>query len=739
MSASAGAADGAARQNAPEQRDAVPGTPQPGVGPSGGVHNTVSGGVFYGPVIQGGQVTITAPQQPAGAPSGGLPPPSSVHIGHEAELTSLVAALDPDDRPSGPAACLVTGPGGVGKSELLLQAAHTAHRRRRFPGGVLFVDLQGHTSDTPPLSPGEALGRLLHQLGLPEPAIPAHAGDRAAAYRQHLAERPVLVVLDNAHDSDQVQPMLPPPGGSRALVSSRRLLPALDDVHRIALDVLPSDAAVRLLLEVSGHPGIAASDPAAQDLARHAARIAEHCGGLPLALRIAAARVRGRQPAAFADLAAWLADEQSRLDELDDGERRMTSVLAVSYRDLDQDQRRLFALCGVNPGPRWGIDAAAALAGLPPARVRRLLEGLCGAHMVQEDGRGRYRMHGLVHDYARERAAEDLAPSERASAVDRLVDHYLATADRADRVLSPRRYRLQDERGLPPGAAAEIPSRSAALAWLSAELDDFVGICRAAAESSAPERSWLLADALRGYFFLAKTWTPWEDTHRVALAAAERAGARREQGILHNSLGLALVEQRDLTGASAHYTAAAHHFEAAGDAHGGANAVENHAWVRHYSGDYAGALDDHLRALRQYELLGAERNRAITLRGTSLAEMELGRTTDAIAHLREAGRIFDELDLHLDAAMTLNGLGEAYAKAGDPRAARLHLLRALRLSRSCGSRYEEARARHGLGSVSRADTPRRAVHHWERALHHYIELGSPEAETVRALIAEVRA
>ncbi|MFH8630884.1 tetratricopeptide repeat protein [Streptomyces lydicus] len=731
---STSAAD-SARQGAPEQLGAVPGTPQA----SGGVHNAVSGGVFYGPVIQGGQVIITAPQQPAGAPSGGLPLPASVHIGHEAELASLVAALEPGGPPSGPAACLVTGPGGVGKSELLVQAAYTVHRQRQFPGGVLFVDLQGHASGTPPLSSGEALGRLLHQLGVPEPAIPVHAADRAAAYRQHLAERPVLVVLDNAHDSDQVHPMLPPPGGSRALVSSRRLLPALDDAHRIALDVLPPDAAVRLLLDVSGHRGAGASGPAAEELVQHAVRIAERCGGLPLALRIAAARVRGKQSAAFANLATWLADEQSRLYELDDGERRMTSVLMVSYRDLDQDQRRLFALCGVNPGPRLGIHAAAALTGLPLARVRRLLEGLCGAHMMQEEEQGRYRMHGLVHDYARERAGEALAPSEREAAVDRLVDHYLATADRADRVLSPHRYRLQDERGDSPGANPEMPSRSVALSWLSAELDNVVGICRAAAQSSAPERSWLLADALRGYFFLAKTWTPWEGTHRVALAAAERAGAHREQGILHNSLGLALLEQRDLTGASTHYTSAARHFEAAGDAHGSANAVENHAWVRHYSGDYAGALDNHLQALRQYELLGAERNRAITLRGMSLAEMELGRPMDAIGHLREAGRIFDERDLHLDAVMTLNGMGEAYAKAGDLRSARLHLLRALRLSRSCGSKYEEARARRGLGSVSRAGSPRLAVHHWERALHHYTELGSPEAESVRALIAEVRA
>ncbi|MFD8545325.1 ATP-binding protein [Streptomyces sp. NPDC059649] len=725
-------ADGAGR-DALGQPGAVSGVPQA----PGGVHNTVSGGVFHGPVIQGGQVTVTVAQQPVGTPSSALPSPSAVHVGHEEELASLVAALGTGDGSAGPAVSVVTGPGGVGKSELLIQAAHTALRQRRFPGGVLYVDLRGHDAGVPPLTPAEALGRLLHQLGVPAAAVPVHAEDRAAVYRRHLTERPVLVVLDNAHDSAQMRPMLPPPGGSRVLVSSRRRLPAVDEAHRLTLDVLPHAAAVRLLLEVSARPGAGAGGPAAEEVARHAARIAEQCGGLPLALRIAAARVRGRPPGAFADLAGWLADEQSRLDELDDGERRMASVLTVSYRDLDDDQRRLFALCGVHPGPRLGVHAAAALVDLPLARARRLLEGLCAAHMVHEEDRGRYRLHGLVHDYARERAQEDLTAAAREAAVDRLVDHYLATADRADRVLSPHRYRLQDEHGLPPGTALEVSSRADALSWLSAELDNLVGVCRAAARSSAPARSWLLADALRGYFFLAKTWAPWQATHQVALTAAERAGARRAQGILHNSLGLALLEQRDLPGASAHYTAAAGHFEAAGDAHGSANAVENHAWVRHYSGDYAGALDDHLRALRQYERLGAERNRAITLRGMSLAELELGRTTDAIGHLQEAGRIFDARDMHLDAAMTLNGLGEAYAKADDPTSARRHLLRALRLSRSCGSRYEEARARRGLGSVCRAGAPRLALHHWERALHHYTQLGSPEAEVVRALIAEV--
>ncbi|WP_030804443.1 hypothetical protein [Streptomyces sp. NRRL S-337] len=134
-----------------------------------------------------------------------------------------------------------------------------------------------------------------------------HAEDRAAVYRRHLAERPVLVVLDNAHDSAQGHTMLPPPGGSRLLVSSRRRLLAVDEAHRIGLDVLPHDAAVRLLLEAATRPGAGTGGPAGDEVARHAARIAERCGGLPLALRIAAARVRGRPPAAFADLAGWLA------------------------------------------------------------------------------------------------------------------------------------------------------------------------------------------------------------------------------------------------------------------------------------------------------------------------------------------------------------------------------------------------------------------------------------------------
>ncbi|MFD7662017.1 tetratricopeptide repeat protein [Streptomyces sp. NPDC059788] len=707
--------------------------------PASGVRNTISGGIFHGTVIQADRVTVNTPDRTVDRPACGLPAPSSFYVGHEVQLASLLAALERTGEPTGSPVHLVTGPGGVGKSELLLQAAHTALRKRLFPGGVLFVDLQGHTAHVPPLSPGEALGHLLHQLGLPAEAMPAHLEDRAAAYRQRLTEQPLLVVLDNAHDSEQVRPMLPPRSRSMALVSSRRLLPRLDDVRRTALGELPHEAAVRLLLGVSGRAeALGTPDASATDeLGQHVSRIAERCGGMPLALRIAAARLLGKRTAAFADFAEWLADEQTGLHELDDGERRMTSVFSVSYRDLEAEQRDVFARCGLHPTPRLGLHAAAALTGLPLPRLRRLLEGLCGAHLLQEEGRGRYRMHGLLHDYARERAGADLPAPEREAAVSRLIDHYLATADRADRLVSPHRHRLLDELASPQGVAPDFSTPAAAQSWLAVEVDNVTAVCRAAAVSDEPARSWLLADVLRGYFFLAKAWTPWESTHRSALDAAEAAGAHREQGILHNSLGLALLEQRDLAAASGHYSAAAHHFEIAGDTHGIANATENHAWVLHYTEDYSGALADHQRALRLYEQLGAERNRAITLRGMALAETELDRFIEAVDHLREASAVFSRLGLHLDSAMTLNGLGEAFAKAGDFATARLHLLRALRASRSCGSKYEEARARRGLGSVTRSRAPHLALHHWKSALRHYTDLGSPEAAEIRALIATV--
>ncbi|MFD3468099.1 tetratricopeptide repeat protein [Streptomyces sp. NPDC058682] len=649
-------------------------------------------------------------------------------------MTATLDTIRPD-RETGTRVGLVSGPAGVGKSELLLHAAHAALARGWFPGGVLSIDLQGYTDGLPPLTPGEALGRLLHRLGMPVDTIPGHVEDRAAAYRGCLEERSVLVLLDNAVDSSQVRPLLPS-GGCAALVTSRHRLPALDDVHRITLDPLQLEAACELLLAAS------LSDVEAEAEIRasrsHARKIAAHCGGLPLALRVAAARVRGQAPGQFEELAGWLDDERKRLVELDDGERTVTAAFRASYERLGDDRQLLFSLCGLHPGPRFDVHAAAALADLPVRDVRRLMQDLRNSHLVTADGVGHYRLHDLLHAYARTRAHEDIADEALRAATDRLIDYYLYTADCADLAVAPGRYRLPHSVGRPPRSTPDVDERPAALAWFADELPHLTALLRVAATTTEPSRCWLLADAMRGFFFHVKAWDSWLDTLQVALDVATAAGEPRVQGVLHNSMGIALIEQDRSPDAARHYRAAEELFEAAGDPHGVATSVENRAWVHQYAGDYAAALADHQKALGVYQGLGARRNEAIVLRGMALAQIELGRSEEAVAHLTQALGVFRELGLDLDAAMALNGLGEAHTRAGDAAAARQYHLLALRQSRACGSVFEEARARDGLGTLSAPDRPAHAAHHWRRALLHYEALRSPAAERVRARLDALR-
>ncbi len=693
-----------------------------------GTDNNISGGSFHGAVIQAGSVgnlTVTAGPAPV-PPLGAVAAPSSVFVGRDAELTALLETIRPDGKV--PRLGFVSGPAGVGKSELLLHAAHIALERGWFPGGALSIDLQGYTEGLPPLAPSDALGRLLHRLGLPADAVPGHVEDRASAYRACLEDRSILVLLDNASDSSQVRPLLPS-GGCAALVTSRHLLPALDDAHRVPLGLLPPEPARDLLLAAASPD--ARTDAEMRTARFHARRIAEQCEGLPLALRVAAARIRGETPRRFAELAEWLDDERKRLAELDDGERTVTAAYQATYHRLGDDQRRLFCLLGMHPGPGIGIHAVAALADLPVRDVRRLLQDLRNLHLIATDGFDRYRLHDLLHAYARTRAHEEIAEDVVQAATDRLIDYYLYTADRADLAVAPGRYRLPHSVARPPHMTPDVDDREAALAWFTEELPHLTAVLRAATTTAEPARCWLLADALRGYFFHVKAWDSWLDTLDVALGVATAAGEEKVQGVLHNSMGIALIELDRSSDAAQHYRVAEELFGSVGDAHGVATSVENHAWVHQYAGDHLEALVCHQRALDVYKDLGAQRNVAIVLRGMALAEIELGRTETAIARLTEALDVFREIGLDLDATMALNGLGEASARAGDTTEARRYHLLALRRSRACGSVFEEARARDGLGTLSAAASPGRAAHHWRRALLHYEALRSPAAERVR--------
>ncbi|MGW2716789.1 ATP-binding protein [Streptomyces sp. NPDC001492] len=624
---------------------------------------------------------------------GGLPPMTRYFVGRHRELAALEALLAQRSHPPGTAVlCVISGMAGVGKTTLAISAAHRG--RDAFPDGCLYLDLHGCTEGVLPVTVPDALDRLLRMLGVPGESIAHHPDDRTEQYRSALMDRHLLLVLDNAADSRQVRPLLPGNPRCPVLVTSRSGLPALDEAHRIRLGPLPPDEATALFTQVTGIGAQQAGRSRPGDLGR----IAHLCGGLPLAVRIAATRCAPGGAHTVEELARRLADEYECLSELDDGERSVMASFAVSFDALRAPAQRMFSALGTHPGSDFDASVAATLAGTGRREAERVLEQLVDAHLVMRTQPGRFQMHDLLRAFAAATARQTLTAAERRAAIARAADHYVALADTASRELAPHRYRIPVAPapviavdGLP-----DVDNYERALAWFTTEQSNLTELVRATAHAQLEARCWQLAYALRDFFFVTKQWDVWIASHREALDAARRLADPQAEALTANNLGLALIETGDLDGATQHYIHAQRLFEQVEDTHGAANALGNQAWVHYYRGEHTQALRHFETALDHYTRTGSRRNAAITLRGIGLTEAELRRYDAAIDHLQAALAILVDLDLRLDAAMALNCLGEAHLRRGDAVSGIPHLRRAAVLSRAAGSRYEEDRARRNL-------------------------------------------
>ncbi|RSD13935.1 ATP-binding protein [Amycolatopsis eburnea] len=641
-----------------------------------------------------GALTALLPREPARRrtrpdvrPSG-LPPATAGFTGRAAELQAVRDALEAEA-----GVCVVSGMGGVGKTALAVRCAHRLEAA--FADGCLFVDLHGHADA--PVPAAAVHDRLLRVLGVPAERIPADPDDRAALYRSRLRGRSLLLVLDNAGSAAQVRPLLPAEPKCRVLVTARSRLSALDDARHVSLDVLPADAAAEL---VSALTGAGEAD---------AARVADRCGRLPLAIRIAAARLRAHPAWDLAELDRRLADEAGRLGELDDGERSLSAAFRLSARQLGTAEARLFGLLALHPGSDLDVRAASALGGLPPRETDRLLDRLHDAYLVTQPATDRYGFHDLLRVFA---AGTPLAEGERERAFGRLAAFAVREAERADRELAPQRYR--PEIAYPDGLPEPAPLDG--VAWFRAEWPNLVALCRRAGELGEHERCWQLAFCLRGYFFLAKLWDPWIATHRWARAAAEAAGDRWALATTTANLGVALVDRGDLDGASECYREALREYRAIGDRHGEATALAHDAWAAHYRGEHAAALRGFRTALEFYEQAGNDRNAAITNRGIALVLVALGEAAEAAELAAGTLAVFDALDLDLDAAMALNCLGWARFHTGEHDLAAAAYREAAARAEACDSEHEAARAYTGLGNVAAARGAREeAAGFWAQA------------------------
>jgi tetratricopeptide (TPR) repeat protein len=557
--------------------------------------------------------------------------------------------------------------------------------------------------------------------------VPVEVDQAAGLYRSLLADRRVLVVLDNARDAEQVRPLIPGAPGCLVVVTSRDRLGGLvasQGACQLTLDVLTSGEAVSLLARVLGEDRVAA-EPAA------AAELAEVCGHLPLALRIVAANLTGQPNQPLAGYLARLGtgDRLAELAVAGDPQAAVRTAFDRSYAVLDPGAGRLFRLLGLVPGPEFTPEAAAALAGLPVGQARRGLERLAGAHLLEPRAPGRFGFHDLLRLYARQRIERDDAGPERQQALRRLLGWYVHAADAADRLLHPQMLRLP----LPP-ADAGLPSagfddRPGALGWLDAERANLVAAVRHAAAHGPRPAAWLLADVLRNYFWASRHMVDWLAAANAALGAAEAEGDPQAQAAAQRGLGLARYFAGDYAHAAEHHTRALALARQAGWTEGEAAALSALAMVHTELGQLQQAADHYAQALALHRQLDSKAGQAVTLSNLAEVTRQIGRPEQALDQLTQALALHQEIGSQTAQIAALCQLGEVDHDLGRVDAAAGHLTEALTLAREAGNRYLEAGSLSALAAVHRdAGRLTPALELAEAALALAREIGDPRVE-----------
>ncbi|MDA2809344.1 BTAD domain-containing putative transcriptional regulator [Nocardiopsis sp. RSe5-2] len=424
---------------------------------------------------------------------------------------------------------VVTGPGGVGKTSLVVHAAHLLEHR--YPDGAFFIDLNGFSPEQAPASPEAALGTLLRAVGVAPEAIPDTVEERSAMWRARLAGRRVLVVLDNAAGYAQVHPLLAA-AGSFTLITSRHDLPGLSGVGHLSLDMLGSDDSLRLLEMVLGKDRVTAEP-------EDAAEVVQLCGGLPLALRIIAGRMLHRRRWTFAHVRQRLGEERRRFLELRVEGQSVEAVFELSYRSLTDEQRRIFCLLGTMIGGSIDLMGAADLLDADPPDADDLLQELVSVCLLDEPSVDVYRFHDLIGDYARQKAAAELEGKEADGARWRLAEHYLQRANEAAGYLGPRAHEYDLVVVRRSRYESGIGSREEAVAWFETHQDNLVSVVDYFADRQAGEHTWQIADAVWRFYAVHGRTELLVSTHEKALAASRQQGSERGSAVTLIGLGIA--------------------------------------------------------------------------------------------------------------------------------------------------------------------------------------------------------
>jgi tetratricopeptide (TPR) repeat protein len=576
----------------------------------------------------------------------------------------------------------------VGKTALAVHAAHQL--LEQFPGGHLYADLRGYTEGQDPAGPGEVLQVFLRRLGVPAEEVPAEIEERSGLLRQLMADRRVLMVLDNARSEGQVRPLLPGAGGSLVLVTSRSVLPGLEVDERISLDTLPPDEAAAMLSAIIGSARAGAEPQAVAEVARL-------CGRLPLALRIAGQILAAHPRWPAGRLVRLLTDERDRLARLGAGDLQVRATFEVSYAQLAEEDARVFRLLGLHPGPDFTAPSAAALAGTGPEAAGPVLDRLAGAHLVTEDASGRFGMHDLLRLYARGSCQEADSPADRDAAEARLVGYYADLAKFLDSCVNPLLRPVAQQAAERDGGT--LPSMREALAAFQAERPGLLAALGLAAERGWDEQVRRLSSSTTDSLTILRYLDDLLSVAEAALAAARHGRDRTAEGVALGNLGGAYRALRRLEEAVDCYQQSLAIFRETG------NLLCEGVTLNNLGNAYAElrrleeGVDCYQQSLAIERETGDRHGEGQTLGNLGNAYRALRRLEEAVDYYQQSLAIFRETGDRHGEGQTLNNLGNAYQALRRLEEAVDYYQQSLAIERETGDRHGEGQTLNNLGNA----------------------------------------
>jgi len=649
---------------------------------------------------------------------------------HLDRLLRLVREAQERENPVMPVA-VVAGTPGLGKTAFAVHAAHAL--RPAFPDGQLYVNLLGG-SERPALA-DEVLARFLRDLGVDGARVPVDAEERAAMYRTRLAGRQTLVVLDDAGQAAQVRPLLPGTGSCAVIVTSRSRLSDLVGSSLVDLDALDDAKAAELFTRIIGADRAHAEPEAVGE-------VLATCAGLPLAIRIAGARLAARPGWSVRTLADRLSDQRRRMDEFATGDLAVRTCFQVSFDSLPRsghqagvDPAHAFRLLGAWEPPTIGLQAAAALIGRSGPEVAAALEVLVDAHLLESPTPDHYQIHDLLHDFAADRAQADEPSQVIEDAVRRVLTWYLRTADAAAGVIEPYRDRVPLEPSEPGSEPLAFATAVQALDWSALERANLVSATRQAASYGLHDIAWKLPVAAGVSFDRHGYRTEWLTTHRIALASVRELGDKHGEAWVLNSIGMVLSQQRD-DDAIGYFEQAMACYRELGERQGQGQAANNLAFHYRFLGRHEEAAAALLEALELQRQAGRRYGEAIALCNLGEAYVELGRHEDARERSLEALAIVREIGSERLEGYALYNLGRIELDQGRVAEATELLNKAQSLHHGVGDGYGEAQDLHYLGEAyARVGHHEASAEAFKRA--HALFLGLGEDRQAAAVIGRL--